>query len=131
MKVATVVFAILMAVLCQMQEWSHLAGLMIVGLASLLVGATSLFSHLTKRLGDVSYGVYLYSMPMLYLDIKYFHPLFGYRSLSDAIAFAATLALACLSWRYVERPALALKRYASGLTQIPDDMAAAPSSHGT
>jgi peptidoglycan/LPS O-acetylase OafA/YrhL len=61
------------------------------------------------RRGDLSYGLYLYAYPIqqLVLDLGGGHadPL-----LVLGVTFPLTLALAALSWRWVEEPALALKR---------------------
>jgi peptidoglycan/LPS O-acetylase OafA/YrhL len=59
--------------------------------------------------GDVSYGIYVYAFPVQQSVAAIWgaiDPL-----LMMAIAFPVTYALAFLSWRLVERPALALKRF--------------------
>ena len=63
-------------------------------------------------LGDISYGVYLWSFPIQQLVILYLARYIG--------AFAAMLlgalfvvGIAKLSWDWVERPALTLKRLLS------------------
>jgi peptidoglycan/LPS O-acetylase OafA/YrhL len=58
---------------------------------------------------DISYGVYIYHMPVI--NLLLFHGL-HHSAGSVVLASAATLAAAWLSWRYVERPALRLKRLA-------------------
>jgi peptidoglycan/LPS O-acetylase OafA/YrhL len=60
------------------------------------------------RLGDYSYGIYVFAFP-----VQQF--LVGSLKISSsialfALAFPVTLALAMVSWHLVERPALALKR---------------------
>jgi len=60
-----------------------------------------------NRLGDYSYGLYIYAFPTQQLFAYYNHdltamPLF-YR------AFPCVLAVAVLSWHFIERPALKLK----------------------
>lgn len=59
------------------------------------------------RRNDLSYGIYIYGFVML--QVAYW---LGGRTPAALLAFAvpATLALAYLSWTYVERPALQLKR---------------------
>jgi peptidoglycan/LPS O-acetylase OafA/YrhL len=69
--------------------------------------------------GDLSYGIYVYAFPVqqsvaaIWPDV---HPLAMF-----AIAYPITYGLAFLSWRIVERPALALKRIVA-----PRPSAAAP-----
>jgi peptidoglycan/LPS O-acetylase OafA/YrhL len=58
---------------------------------------------------DISYGVYLYHMPVVNLLLALG---LGGTSSSLAFAMAATLLLAALSWFVVEKPALRLKRHA-------------------
>ena len=58
---------------------------------------------------DLSYGVYVFAFPiqqaLVLLGADAWHPL-----AFAAVAFAITLCPAALSWHYVERPALRLKR---------------------
>jgi peptidoglycan/LPS O-acetylase OafA/YrhL len=61
-----------------------------------------------NRLGDYSYGVYIYAFPMQQLMIHLFAPMGPLMNI--ALALPATLALAVLSWVCVEKPALALAR---------------------
>jgi peptidoglycan/LPS O-acetylase OafA/YrhL len=59
------------------------------------------------RGNDISYGVYLYHIPIINLLL--------FRRMTGAPAFlvllAAVIAAAAVSWRLIERPALALKNY--------------------
>jgi peptidoglycan/LPS O-acetylase OafA/YrhL len=67
---------------------------------------------LSERLlgrNDISYGVYIYHMPVINLLV--FYSLAG-KQWSVVAASIATLALALASWRWVERPALRLKKLA-------------------
>jgi peptidoglycan/LPS O-acetylase OafA/YrhL len=61
------------------------------------------------RRNDISYGVYIYHMPIVNLLLT-----LGYVGSSKAlgIAIAATIALALASWLAVEKPALSLKKHA-------------------
>ncbi len=63
------------------------------------------------RFGDFSYGVYLYSFPIQQLLIQYLG-----RGIAPLALFflslAITLCFAALSWRFVEKPCLRLKRAA-------------------
>jgi peptidoglycan/LPS O-acetylase OafA/YrhL len=70
-----------------------------------------------RQLGKIAYCVYLIHYPMLRLgnkavaaslrDLAVIHHAGGISVLlGDALGFAATLFLACLSWRFLEQPAL-------------------------
>ncbi len=61
-----------------------------------------------NRLGDYSYGTYVYAFPVQQLVVFLFHPMDPLVNI--AIALPVTLVLAVLSWTGVERPALALAR---------------------
>lgn len=67
--------------------------------------APALGEHLLRR-NDISYGIYIYHMPvanlLIYLSI-------GTPWQAYALMTAATVVLGMLSWRYVERPALKFK----------------------
>jgi len=71
------------------------------------------------RYGDFSYGMYIYAFPVQQL-LMWGYP---WRSvyLYMLAAFAITLPLAVASWRWVEQPALRLKRKAG-----PPDLVVAP-----
>jgi peptidoglycan/LPS O-acetylase OafA/YrhL len=67
------------------------------------------------RLGDYSYGIYVFAFPVQQFLVWWLHvhtPLTLF-----ALAFPATLAMAIVSWHLIERPALALKR--SGAFSLP------------
>ena len=60
-----------------------------------------------NRVGDYSYGVYVYSFPIQQTLVQRIPgidpmPLFG-------LGLALSLAVAAVSWHYLERPALGLK----------------------
>ena len=60
------------------------------------------------KLGDYSYGVYVFAFPMQQFLVSRFginEPITLF-----ALAFPATLVLAILSWHIVERPALTFTR---------------------
>jgi peptidoglycan/LPS O-acetylase OafA/YrhL len=64
--------------------------------------------HLITRHGDLSYGTYIWAYPVQ----RVVNELLGFDanwSVSLALCLAATLPLAWFSWRFIERPALALK----------------------
>ena len=58
--------------------------------------------------GDVSYGIYVYAFPVQQSVAAIWHDIDPL--LMFAIAFPVTYGLAFLSWRLIERPALAYKR---------------------
>ncbi len=60
-----------------------------------------------NRLGDYSYGMYIYAFPLQGLAVW----LFGTQTplMNMALAFPATLVCAILSWYVIEKPALAAK----------------------
>ena len=60
------------------------------------------------RYGDFSYGMYLYAWPVQQLLVQYAGPHLTPHRLF-AVAWPITLALAILSWRFVEKPFLKLK----------------------
>lgn len=86
--------------------------LLFVALAALVFSAAFTRGTLSDRLlrrNDVSYGVYIYHMPVAnFLLATGLAGIVG----SPLIAISATLLLAFLSWRLIEKPALALKRHA-------------------
>lgn len=78
-----------------------LAGVALSGAMS----ARSLSNKLLRR-NDISYGTYIYHMPVVNLMLQYGAPASLW---SVAIALAASLGLATVSWRLVEKPFLAQK----------------------
>ena len=63
-----------------------------------------------RRHGDVSYGLYIWSWPTQQIIFMAF-PAAGWLG-NFALAYPVTAALAFLSWRLIEKPALARKRSA-------------------
>jgi peptidoglycan/LPS O-acetylase OafA/YrhL len=63
---------------------------------------------ITTRIGDISYGFYLYAFPVQQAVYQLFSGALGFWRLMAA-AFRATAALTWLSSRWIERPALAWK----------------------
>jgi len=62
-----------------------------------------------KRIGDLSYGTYLFAFPVQQSIVALLNPGLSAVRLT-LLAIPATLACAALSWRFIERPALNLKR---------------------
>ena len=69
--------------------------------------ASSTWKLAKRKFPDISYGVYLYGWPVLGLCIWYLHPS---PWLVFAISVPICFSLGWLSWHYIERPMLALKR---------------------
>lgn len=91
--------------------WPNVFGLVA---ALLLSGATIAFAYsapgLSQRLlrgNDLSYGVYIYHMPVInsLLELGYLNAHVGF-----LVSLPTTVFLAFLSWVLVEKPALAMKR---------------------
>ncbi|MGH8551172.1 MAG: acyltransferase family protein [Methylococcales bacterium] len=59
------------------------------------------------RIGDLSYGTYLYAFPITQISVKYLGA--GRPLLIAAVVISLTLILARLSWVFVEKPALEKK----------------------
>ena len=60
------------------------------------------------RKGDLSYGIYIYAFPLQQLVVQRWRTSLNWLGVF-AISYAATLALATLSWHFIEKPALRLK----------------------
>ena len=75
----------------------------------------SIFSRFTAKIGDLSFGVYIWHgvvlNVMLYLGVK--DSAFGKHWSAHLVLFAGTFIMALLSWWFVEKRALAMKRFTS------------------
>ena len=71
--------------------------------------ARPLATSWTGRIGDLSYGTYLFAFPIQQSIVALLGPGLGPLRLT-LLAIPATLVCAALSWRLVERPSLRLKR---------------------
>jgi peptidoglycan/LPS O-acetylase OafA/YrhL len=85
--------------------------LLFLGLVLVTFSAAFTVPTLSERLlrrNDVSYGLYIYHSPVMNVLV-----LTGVLAGPAAMTFALTLsiALACASWRVIEKPALAFKRH--------------------
>jgi hypothetical protein len=86
------------------------------GSRSLTPSSRSRTEHpvLFRRLGkqsDVSYGIYIYAFPVQQSVASFAVPAGAGWIASLTVTSIVTFLLAALSWRYIERPALALKRH--------------------
>jgi peptidoglycan/LPS O-acetylase OafA/YrhL len=91
----------------------NLAFFALVGTVILRAGEPRLHWLRDRRLvylGSISYGIYLYHH-FIFEICHYYQSFYGIHGnlLLDAAKVMASLGLAALSWRYVERPILALK----------------------
>ncbi len=69
----------------------------------------ALFVRPFTRIGDYSYGLYVYAFP-LQQQMVFYHP--GINWLKGlALSYPIILGVAVLSWHFVEKPALSLKRF--------------------
>lgn len=85
------------------------AAIYLIGLGALELGQSRwLFSRAYHRIGDLSYGTYLYAYPLQMLTLARWLTPTNFWALT-AVDVAVTLGCAALSWRLVERPALRLK----------------------
>jgi peptidoglycan/LPS O-acetylase OafA/YrhL len=74
-------------------------------------------ASLSDKLGDLSYGIYLFAFPLQQTVIFVLGPHAQPTSVS-ILATAIAMTIAALSWRFVERPALRLKGI--GRARVPD-----------
>ncbi len=108
--------------------------LMWLGLVELILrkagGASTRLLRLgpLQRLGQVSYGLYLYHVPILGLFLRITREL-GYLGKAyevKALSIVIAIALASLSWRYIEQPILSLKRKHNYSTSGEDEAVRMP-----
>ena len=91
---------------------NYLNPFLFVILAITVVSCAETCTGLSSRLlggNDISYGTYIYHMVVVNLIYEIGHP---HSAMLIPTVFAATFVCAYLSWRFIERPALALKRHA-------------------
>jgi peptidoglycan/LPS O-acetylase OafA/YrhL len=76
--------------------------------------------HLATRWGDFSYGVYLYAFPVqqMVMSMERRQPRWMAFPLYVGICSAITLGLAMLSWFFVEKPMLKLKKKSFPLSPV-------------
>jgi peptidoglycan/LPS O-acetylase OafA/YrhL len=88
------------------------------------LGATSLpvVTRLTNR-ADISYGLYLYSFPIQQAAIAKYGTTLDHAIYATILAATFAILLATLSWFYVEKPALSLKKAMARSYPPPTPMA--------
>lgn len=86
------------------------AGPFFYGAAAIWLGRRFDLDHRITRGRDLSYGIYIYAFPCQQLAVRLIEPKdqLGF-ALYYLVGLAATVALAALSWKLVEKPALRLK----------------------
>lgn len=98
--------------------WARSTGVVAIAFAVLVLAfRTPAWLQRLAAPGDVSYGIYVYAFPVQQSVAAIWgavDPL-----LMMAIAFPVTYLLAFASWRLIERPALALKRFVAARPQEP------------
>lgn len=97
--------AIALYLLCPLFEWLYY--LQPLAFACIIVGIAyhCKFLNFLQKYDNISYGIYLYHFPVVQLIVQYrLHETHIY--LAFFIALAATLLLATLSWKYIEKPLL-------------------------
>lgn len=62
------------------------------------------------KVGDISYGVYLFAFPVQQTIVHYLGASYSYTTLAGC-SMIITYVLAFISWRLVEKPSLGLKKY--------------------
>lgn len=82
-------------------------------------------SAVTRRLGDLSFGTYIWHMPIINLMLWMGFTRDLPHSVAPFLALLVTLAVAWCSWRLIERPALDLKRHTSRSDRTTKDQAVA------
>ncbi|HUB27190.1 MAG TPA: hypothetical protein VL992_17330, partial [Tepidisphaeraceae bacterium] len=74
--------------------------------------------HNFGKHGDFSYGIYLYAFPVQQLLVRYL-PIARQPLVLTAFGFLGCLALAMLSWHFIEEPCLRLKRRSAAASAAP------------
>ena len=114
-------FAVALAALIAAMRWQGYALLAYPALLTYVVVWLALAPggviRLYNRLGDYSYGFYLWQFPLQQWIVMTHHGI-TQRELALA-SLPAALALAVASWHLVERPALALKERAAAVAMAP------------
>lgn len=100
-----------------------------ISYALLVVSISPRLAWYERRVGDYSYGTYIYAWPVQQTVMHFLAPTSPYVML--ALALPITLGMAIVSWHLIERPALRLKRSFSWTRRpMPTAESAAPSARG-
>jgi peptidoglycan/LPS O-acetylase OafA/YrhL len=108
-RVAFVLASLLLMVFAPSIHVARIIFIMLLAVAAIEIGKTSLLhSHFYAKIGDLSYGTYLYAYPVQIFTITYF--LNDHNALPlSLITIVIVLICAAISWNIVERPLLRLK----------------------
>lgn len=91
------------------EELARIFFIGIIAVAAIEVGKSSLlYFERYARIGDLSYGAYLYAFPIQIYTVTHFLSASNFWLLT-AVDLALVLGLAFASWRLIEKPALAMK----------------------
>ena len=69
------------------------------------IGYNVKFLNVFSRIDNVSYGIYLFHFPVIQAIVHFRLHEYSY-SLALALALVGTMVLACLSWKFIEKPIL-------------------------
>jgi peptidoglycan/LPS O-acetylase OafA/YrhL len=107
--------------------WARVTGVLAIAFAVIVFAfRTPAWLRRLTAPGDVSYGIYVYAFPVQQSVAAVWH---GVGPLAMfAIAFPVTYGLAFLSWRLIERPALAYKRVVAPRQEQQPGSGAVPAS---
>jgi peptidoglycan/LPS O-acetylase OafA/YrhL len=89
-----------------------------VAYLTIYIGFLNPKANFLHKLGDLSYGIYLYGFPLQQLTACLTWARHWY--ISFPISLALSILIAAISWNFVEKPALALKRYLPLLKSADD-----------
>jgi peptidoglycan/LPS O-acetylase OafA/YrhL len=81
--------------------------------STIFIGAISWPKLIMIQRGDYSYGVYLYGFPISQALIAAIPQLHGHEHVFALLAGILTFAFAAISWTWIEKPTLQLKRHFS------------------
>ena len=95
----------------ELELGNNVSVILFIPLVLVILSAAYSGTHLSNQLlnkNDISYGIYIFHMPII--NFMLFHGMTG--SLGYPIlAMAATVVIAIISWRRIERPSLKLKKH--------------------
>jgi peptidoglycan/LPS O-acetylase OafA/YrhL len=111
--IITGISATLAVALIHIHTYIHTAPLVMLCVSVIFIMVGEMYwkpvSDMFKRVGDLSYGVYIYSFPIQQMIIASI-PGIAPRTIM-ALTIVIALPVAFASWRIIERPALSLKKY--------------------
>ncbi|MDO5700869.1 MAG: acyltransferase [Bowdeniella nasicola] len=90
-----------------------------VALAYAVLGCGAVSSIRLGRTNDISYGIYIYAFPVQQFLILWGIARFGI-TISALTCLICTIPFALASWRWVEKPALDLKRLVPARPRVPE-----------